>query len=41
MKRKWTLEFWAIVQHVWSPEERIDLRATSEAWMAADHTVAS
>ena len=40
-KRKWTEEFWAIVQSVWTVEERIDLRAASEAWMAADHTVQS
>ena len=40
-KRKWTDEFWAIVQHVWTPEERVDLRATCEAWMAANLSVES
>lgn len=33
--------FWLIVTFNWSAEELADLRAHTEAWMAADHTVRS
>lgn len=32
-------EFMRIVQYVWTTEERVELRAQCEAWMAADKSV--
>ena len=29
--------FWKIIQANWTVEERVELRAAVEAWMAADH----
>jgi hypothetical protein len=30
--------FWQIIKHNWTLEQRADLRAAVEAWMAADKT---
>ena len=29
-------KFWKIIKHNWTIQERVDLRAAMEAWMAAD-----
>lgn len=34
-RRNWEL-FWQIIQTSWTVEERVDLRAAVEAWMAAE-----
>lgn len=31
------IRFWKIIMHNWTTDERADLRAFVEAWMAADH----
>tara|TARA_R110000868_G_scaffold45454_3_gene150972 strand:- start:100 stop:210 length:111 start_codon:yes stop_codon:yes gene_type:complete len=34
-------DFWLIIKFNWTLEERAELRAFVEAWMAADHSVPS
>ncbi len=38
-KRNWSDEFWKLIKYNWGLEQRIELRAACEAWMAADKSV--
>ena len=38
MTRRDRIEFWRIVRRNWTFDERSNLRAACEAWMAANHS---